>query len=174
MAWDKAKRNATQQKYHKKSQKRYNLYFHTTKDEALIDIVEKNIKRGITPTALIKKLIDIELQENLQMQNYKEHNKISLGSSDIARITVRYMAEGEKDVSYYTLHFGSDDEYSAYYIDGDCEIPSHYEKVFDKNVWWATFVDDTEVTQKLQGNDGYFTLRIFRAGDFGCIVQKIA
>ena len=62
MAWDKEKRNATQQKYHHKHQKKYFICFHTEKDKKYIDFIENQKAEGLTPSQVFKQLLDNQKQ----------------------------------------------------------------------------------------------------------------
>lgn len=107
-------------------------------------------------------------------RTYKAYPKQNLGNSDIANITVRYASdeiENNNYIHYFNLHFGSDGDYYAYLIDNDyCKIPQHYELVFDKDVYWADFIDDKEATYHINKQ---CNLKIWRAGNFGCIIQIV-
>lgn len=94
------------------------------------------------------------------MKNYKE-KIISLGCSDIASLTVRSCGNvGE-------INFGEDGNYKAYEITEDCEIPSHYEKVFEGENWLKIYDDFGLCYSANKGK----TVTIYRAGSFGCIIQ---
>lgn len=92
------------------------------------------------------------------MKTYKDFEKVQLGGSDCARLILSC------DRLEY-LHFGSDGEYSAYFVNEEIELPSHYEKVFEcgYSLW---IYDDEERTLKVSGDK----IEIYRAGDFGCII----
>jgi len=92
------------------------------------------------------------------MKTYKDFEKVQLGGSDCARLILSC------DKLEY-LHFGSDGEYSAYFVNEGIELPSHYRKVFECNysLW---IYDDEERTLKVSGE----RIEIYRAGDFGCII----
>lgn len=64
------------------------------------------------------------------------------------------------------LSFVSDGAYSAYVVDSDAEIGSHYSKVATFNSWMKIYDDDSMVC-RFEGKK----INIFRSGNFGCIVQ---
>lgn len=94
------------------------------------------------------------------MKNYKDYLQTNIGYSDIASLTIR---------SYgivAPLDFGSDGDYRAYVVDSDTEIPNHYQLVQNLEHWVHIF-DDAELTFSAKADH----IRIYRAGDFGCIIQ---
>lgn len=97
------------------------------------------------------------------MKNYKDYFKQFIGGSDIACLTVR--ASG----TLFTLDFGEDGAYYARIVDGDTDIPPHYERVFTTNSPWLWLYDDDGRVASLTNKNGFV---IYRAGDFGCIIQK--
>ena len=97
------------------------------------------------------------------MKNYKEFNKVWLGESDIAALTVRSCGD------VYNLNFGEDGSYDAYECFGDVEIGSHYTKVFEGHKWLKIFDDYRLAYDKYFAE--YESVDIYRAGDFGCIIH---
>lgn len=97
------------------------------------------------------------------MKNYKDYFKQFIGESDIACLTVRACG----DVG--TIEFGEDGAYHARIVDGDTEIPAHYERVFETGEPWLWIYDDGGRVASLTNKNGF---GIYRAGDFGCIIQK--
>jgi len=116
------------------------------------------------------------------MKNYKEYAKTYIGGSDFAALTVT--AFGENGLTASVLRFGSDGEYQAYIVDAECEIPAHYKNVLHIEPYQVTFFDGTRgapsgwvrvyddeaITYKAGFHNG---LNIYRAGDFGCIIQLL-
>ena len=103
------------------------------------------------------------------MKSYKEAEKIFIGESDIAAL-VLVGCKGDKGVVPEMLHFVEDGEYSAYLVKGnDVEIGKHYEKVATFN-YWLNIYDDTKRTFSKHAKE----FNIYRAGDYGCIIQMIA
>jgi hypothetical protein len=96
--------------------------------------------------------------------NYKEFNKVWLGESDIAALTLR------SGNGIYDLKFGEDGSYHAYECVGDdVEIGSHYTKVFEGRRWLKVFNDYRLVYDVYF--DEYSTVDIYRSGSFGCIIH---
>lgn len=101
-------------------------------------------------------------------KNYKDFEKIFIGESDISQLTLRYFNNIDKKVELDSLHFGEDGDYNAYLIqdEEDVEIPEHYHLVFDKQVSWIDIIDDMGII----AFDCPANIKIYRAGDFGCII----
>lgn len=93
------------------------------------------------------------------MKTYKDFGKISIGASDIASLTVRSC------MNTYTLNFGEDNSYSAYFVTEDAEIGSHYKECFSGNHWLWIY-DDEELTARISCE----SFKIYRAGQMGCII----
>lgn len=108
------------------------------------------------------------------MTDYHEYKKISLGCSDIASLTIRTCAvPGESPCTILkALDFGEDGSYSAYLVDDDAEIGEHYEVVCEGH-FWMTIYDDNGVAAKIDAHDRVDggTIRVYRAGMRGCIIQ---
>ncbi len=97
-----------------------------------------------------------------QKSSYKDAKKIDLGMSDIASLTLRAPDKAE------ILKFGGDSAYTAYFLDEDeaeYEIGEHYTEVFSCENWLKTYDDDI-LTNKIYAK----TIKIYRAGDYGCII----
>lgn len=94
------------------------------------------------------------------MKNYKDYLQTNIGYSDIASLTIRSCG------IVAPLDFGSDGDYRAYVVDDNAEIPSHYQLVQNLEHWVHIF-DDAELTFSAKADH----IRIYRAGDFGCIIQ---
>ena len=104
--------------------------------------------------------------------NYKEYQKCYIGSSDVAALTLTGMRPADEPgdctgLKTSALHFGGDGSYDAYLVDEDAEIGTHYtlEATF---AHWLRIYDDSGLTCKLRAN----IIRIYRAGEFGCIIQS--
>lgn len=100
------------------------------------------------------------------MKNYKEYEKRFIGSSDIAALIL--VGCDENGLKTSTLDFGEDGSYMAYVVDEDAEIGAHYKKVADFKHWLKIY-DDDELTYRVNAQE----INIYRAGDFGCIIQTI-
>lgn len=99
------------------------------------------------------------------MKNYKDFEKIYIGSSDIATLTVRC---GDKLES---INFGEDGAYYAYVIEEPAELGAHYKKVLTfKGCPWLWIFDDTQRVIQLY-DERATEFCIYRAGDFGCIIE---
>lgn len=100
-------------------------------------------------------------------KNYKDCEKIPMGYSDIAVLVLVGCREGQGAVTEL-LNFGSDGDYSAYIALEDTEIGEHYNKVTSFNSWLKIY-DDADRIIMLYAQ----TINIYRAGDFGTIIQLI-
>lgn len=109
-----------------------------------------------------------KLSYKIKKDNYKECDKISIGTSDIATlIMVGCPVEKSDELITKPLYFGEDGNYKAYYINEDnIDIPEHYEKVTEFSTWLKIY-DDTGLTSTIKGE----LIEVFRAGDFGCIIK---
>lgn len=96
------------------------------------------------------------------MKNYKSYPTLSLGCSDIARVIL----STHDQLSY--LHLGGDGSYKAYLVDEEAEIGAHYRLAFEATSWLKIF-DDTDLVAKIYAE----RIKIYRAGECGCIVQVI-
>lgn len=96
------------------------------------------------------------------MKNYKDYPKQFIGESDIASLTLRSPGRLE------FLNFGEDGDYRAYIVDENAKIGEHYELELEFSEW-LTIYDDTELTFKARAEK----INVYRAGDFGCIIQLI-
>ena len=101
------------------------------------------------------------------MKSYKEYEKITIGSSDIAQLILRFSCQPPIE-----LNFGGDDEYEAYIVNADAEIGAHYHEVA-RGKYWAWIYSDEGRTLRIDtaGNAGEIV--VYRAGDYGCIIQII-
>lgn len=98
------------------------------------------------------------------MKNYKEYSKNFIGFSDIATLVCVGMEKGKLKNEF--LHFGEDGRYYAYFVEEDTKIPSHYEKICTFHDWMKIY-DDEALTLNINVNE----INVYRAGDFGCIIQ---
>lgn len=102
------------------------------------------------------------------MKTYKDFEQVYIGGSDIAALILVgcYKEEGLKT---QTLNFGEDGSYRAYIVtDPEAEIGNHYKKVATFNYWLKIYDDDGK-TYEVRARE----INIYRAGDFGCIIQVI-
>lgn len=100
------------------------------------------------------------------MKTYKDFEKISIGSSDIASLILAGFQEDKGTVAQ-TLNFGEDGLYEAYYVTEPCIIGDHYKKVASFTSWLRIY-DDTDIVFNKHGD-----FNIYRAGEFGCIIEKV-
>lgn len=101
------------------------------------------------------------------MKNYKDFMREFIGESDIASLVM----VGFKDnigATTELLRFGKDSSYYAYVCEGEVEIGKHYELVAEFNSWLKIY-DDTELVREFNGR----TIRIYRAGEEGCIINLL-
>lgn len=102
------------------------------------------------------------------MKTYKDFEKKYIGGSDIAAL-ILVGCRGEEGVKTEQLHFDEDGNYSAYIVtESDVEIGSHYTKVATYNHWLKIY-DDDGLTYRVDAKE----INIYRAGEFGCIIQII-
>lgn len=102
------------------------------------------------------------------MKSYKEYGKWWIGESDIATLVCVGIDEKEDDIETFFLEFSGDGEYYAYIVDEEAEIGSHY-KLVHTFTYWCRIYDDSSKTCEVSGKK----INIYRAGDFGTIVQVI-
>lgn len=106
---------------------------------------------------------------NCIQKSYKDYEKISLGTSDIGSlILVAPPLDGETILHFGELHFGSDGNYSAYVVNDFAIIGEHYKLSFECDSWLKIY-DDEGLTFKIDA----CKIKIFTAGNFGCIIQTI-
>lgn len=101
------------------------------------------------------------------MKNHHEYEKIPLGSSDIASLTIR-TCKPSGAAHVIELPFGEDGGYAAYLVDEDAEIGTHYSLVCQGH-FWMWFFDDEKRVAAIDGE----VIRVFRAGMRGCIIQVL-
>ena len=104
------------------------------------------------------------------MKDHHSYNKVSIGASDIASLTVRTPNQ------VAILNFGEDGDYSAYIVDEECLIPEYYELTLEcseSKYWpgvWMRIYDDDGLSFKIKAPH---SIRVYQAGAFGCIIQTI-
>ena len=99
------------------------------------------------------------------MKSYKEYDREFIGDSDIAALIF---------VKANILDFGCDGRYNAYVVDENAKIGDHYtlEMEFETSSGfkaWLKVYDDEGLTADYSADK----IRVYRAGDFGCIIQLI-
>ena len=109
------------------------------------------------------------------VKNYKD-TIISLGGSDVACLICRGFLKNSDNSEYEykaeLLNFGEDGEYDAYLVtDPEVEIPSYY----TKRLQFQHGIDIFDDFQKVADLGDLNTIgNIYRAGDFGCIIQILS
>lgn len=98
------------------------------------------------------------------MKTYKDFQKWSIGSSDIAALLL--LGCNDNGAEPMLLNFGEDGSYSAYIIPDNVEIGKHYKKVAEYNHWLKIYDDDSFVMD-IKAK----CISVYRAGDFGCIIK---
>lgn len=103
------------------------------------------------------------------MRDHHTYDRQYIGGSDIACLIAVGLNPEEHTctpVKAVPIAFGEDGTYTAYIVDGECEIPDHYEPVacFAK---WLTIYDDDEIAYQCKGKQ----ITIYRAAQRGCIIQ---
>lgn len=102
------------------------------------------------------------------MKTYKDFEKQYIGTSDMASLILAGYKDGEGFVTL-PLHFGQDDSYNAYIVEGEAEIGNHYEKRAEFESWMKIY-DDEELVKSFKGNK----IIVYRAAEMGCIVQILS
>ena len=102
------------------------------------------------------------------MRNYKDFEETYIGSSDVATL-IMVGCRGDEGLVTEPLRFGGDGSYYAYMVEGeDVQIGEHYRLVATFNHWLKIYDDEERM---------YFEsakeFRIYRAGDYGVILQVI-
>lgn len=101
------------------------------------------------------------------MKTYKSYEKGFIGVSDYS--TLILVGCGENGLKTEQLSFGEDGAYKAYIVEGaDVIINSHYERVSTFNHWLKIYDDNARTFYEFAKE-----FNIYRAGDFGCIIQII-
>lgn len=100
------------------------------------------------------------------MKNYKSYPMITIGASDIASLILA--GPGDTGLKLVELPFGEDGSYRAYMVDEAAEIGSHYRMVAEFGSWLRIY-DDTGLAYEVAAK----AIRVFRAGERGCIIQTI-
>jgi hypothetical protein len=98
-------------------------------------------------------------------KTYKDFKKEYIGSSDVAALTMVGYQEG-KGISAEILRFSEDGDYDAYIVEGAAEIGEHYTLVAEFDSWLKIYDDDS---LKLRADADI--IKVYRAGQFGCIIQ---
>lgn len=100
-------------------------------------------------------------------RNYHDYEKVGLGCSDIATLILVGCHKGS-GLTAEPLKFGGDSYYSAYLVDEDAEIGSHYRLETTFNYWMKVY-DDEKIRFCVDADE----IRVYSAGNYGCIIQVI-
>lgn len=100
--------------------------------------------------------VEIMTENKKAKRTYKDFPTRYIGSSDIASL-ILVGCYKNLGLVMKPLHFGE-----------DVEIGSHYEKIATFNSWLKIY-DDEELTFDVSAKE----INIFRAGEYGCIIQII-
>ena len=102
------------------------------------------------------------------MKKYNEFSKQYIGQSDISLLVLTGCDHYGTPVSEL-LYFGEDGIYKAYIVEGaDVSIGSHYKEMFVFHNWLRIY-DDNGLTYTAKGK----LIKVYRSGEFGCIIQII-
>lgn len=94
------------------------------------------------------------------MKNYKDYEKVFIGGSNIASLTLR------SPIDATVLNFGEDNNYLAYVVDAEAEIGEHYKKVYECENWLKIY-DDDGLVKEFKADK----IEVYRAGEMGCIIR---
>lgn len=100
------------------------------------------------------------------MKSYKEYERQFIGDSDIAALI--FVGTTKDGLKANILNFGSDGRYNAYVVDENAKIGDHYTLEMEFETWLKIY-DDEGLTEDYSADK----IRVYRAGDFGCIIQLI-
>lgn len=98
------------------------------------------------------------------MKNYKDYEKTYIGTSDIAKLVC--VGFDRDNLKSDFIRFVEDNDYYAYIVDNDTEIPERYELVAEYDTWCKIY-DDTKMTVSFD-----CPIKIYRCGKYGVIIQK--
>lgn len=98
-------------------------------------------------------------------KNYYQYSEIEIGKSKNSNLVLVGMTE--QGLKSELLQFGEDGEYTAYVIDDDFEIPSHFQLVHSFKKWMRVYDDDRSTFELLNASE----INVYRYGDLGCIIQ---
>lgn len=106
------------------------------------------------------------------MKTYQHFIRKYIGTSDVASLIMMGVKETGDGRSLEFLNFGEDGDYYAYLVDREedkpVEIGEYYNKVATFTNWLKIY-DDYESTLDIKGK----VINVYRAGEFGCIIEVI-
>lgn len=103
-------------------------------------------------------------EQKLNGKTYKDFERINIGASDIASLTIRAGTEVK------SLNFGTDGSYYAYIVTDPAQIGAHYTRVASFNSSWIKIYDDEGKTFE-KHVDGTKTINVYRAGNVAAIIE---
>lgn len=109
--------------------------------------------------------------ERRSIMTHKNYEKQFIGCSDIAALTLTGMRPADEPgdgtgLKTFALHFGGDGSYDAYVVDDAAEIGAHY-ALKATCAHWLRVYDDDELVREFEAD----IIRVYRAGDYGCVIQ---
>ena len=113
------------------------------------------------------------------MKSYKEYERQFIGDSDIAALI--FVGTTKDGLKANILNFGSDGRYNAYVVDEIVKMTVQENTYLTSNSFRMTEQRDIFLRESVQrrkasycsGNMRTDKIRVYRAGDFGCIIQLI-
>ena len=107
-----------------------------------------------------------------KMKSYKEYDREFIGDSDIAALI--FVGTTKNGLEAKILDFGCDGRYNAYIVDENAKIGDHYSLEMEYETSsgfkaWLKVYDDEGLTADYTADK----IKVYRAGDFGCIIQLI-
>lgn len=83
------------------------------------------------------------------MKDYKDYEKIGIGSSDISALLLGGLDEKSELISKY-IEFRHDGDYSAYLVDEETRINESFKLLFISHHWLVIY-DDIERARQIRG-----------------------
>lgn len=102
------------------------------------------------------------------MKRYDDFDKYPIGGSDIAALLLSGPSGPSEPLTAKYINFGEDGEYSAYIVEGEAEIGTHYSLVAEFYNWMNVYDDDSLAVDFKAPH-----IKVFRAGERGCIIQLL-
>lgn len=100
------------------------------------------------------------------LKYYKEFPKEYIGDSDIAALL--FAGLSENGLISQWVQFGGDSSYDAYIVDEEAEIGAHYSFIVEFKHWLIIY-DDLSLSRTFYAEK----IKVYRAGNYGCIIQLI-
>lgn len=144
------------------------LYVRGKKGNKVYNIYDNKLIANCYDYICIEKNGDMYINDSKffdKKQNYKQFESVYLGFSDIAALKV-VGCDKTRGIEANIINMGSDGIYEAYYCN-NAIIGKHYKKVYDVEGWIEIYDD---VKKRFQDRGKF---EIYRAGDFGIVINKI-